>query len=288
MIRYKRMTIDGVSVFYREAGDPTCPTIVFLHGFPSSSHMYRDLIPLLAKDFHVISPDYPGYGNSSMPLVTEFSYTFHHLSLIVEKLLHQLGVMRYILYLQDYGGPIGFRIAVRNPHKIQGLIIQNAVAHEEGLGKPFDIFKALWADRNSKTEAAFLELLTLDFTRTQYVTGVCNPFAISPDSYSMDQFFLDRPDNNQIQLELAYDYRKNVEQYPRWQHYLRTFQPPILITWGKNDFIFTLQGAYAFTREVPSTETHFLCGGHFVLEEKAIKIATLIRHFGRRVGLIYG
>ncbi|MCU6797446.1 alpha/beta hydrolase [Paenibacillus sp. WQ 127069] len=282
MVLYKKVNIEGLTLFFREAGAPSHPTIILLHGFPSSSHMFRDLIPLLADRFHVIAPDYPGYGNSSMPQAKEYPYTFEHLSMVIEKLIDKLNISRYILYVHDYGGPIGFRLAIRNPHRILGFVIQNAVAHEEGLGKPFDLFKALWANRNPATEAAFSELVTFDFTKKQYITGACQPYLISPDGYSMDQFFLDRPGNSQIQLELGYDYRHNVEQYPLWQQYLRTYQPPTLVTWGKNDFIFTLEGAFAFSRELKNIETYLLCGGHFVLEEQSRPVSELIkRFFGR-------
>ncbi|WP_229521993.1 alpha/beta fold hydrolase [Paenibacillus monticola] len=227
------MNIDSLQIFFREAGHPSHPTMILLHGFPSSSHMFRDLIPLLADRFHVIAPDYPGFGNSSMPAVDEFNYTFENLSLVMEKLIAMLGISRYLLYVHDYGGPISFRLAIRNPQSIIGFVIQNAVINEQGLGEPFDLFKALWVNRNPTSEAAFAEFLTFDSTKKQYITGVCQPYLISPDGYSMDQFFLDRPGNRQIQLDLGYDYRTNVELYPVWQQYLRTYQPPVLVAWGK-------------------------------------------------------
>ncbi|RKP49918.1 alpha/beta hydrolase [Cohnella endophytica] len=283
MVRYKKTKIDGLDIFFREAGHPDRPTLILLHGFPSSSHMFRDLIPLLADRFHVIAPDYPGFGNSSMPTTAQYPYTFENLSIVIEKLIAKLCIPRYFLYVHDYGGPIGFRLAVRNPQRILGFVIQNAVADEKGLGKPFDLFKALWADPSPTTVAAFAELVTFDFTKKQYLTGVCEPYLISPDGYTMDQFFLDRPGNSQIQLALGYDYRKNVEQYPVWQQYLRAYQPPTLIAWGKNDFIFTLEGAYAFSRDLVHIETYFLCGGHFVLEEQSLQVAKLIKSFFGRV-----
>ncbi|HWQ41233.1 MAG TPA: alpha/beta hydrolase, partial [Desulfosporosinus sp.] len=260
-------------------GFPDNPTIVLLHGFPSSSHMFRDLIPLLADCFHVIAPDYPGFGHSSMPTTKEYQYTFENLSIVIEKLLAALRISQYILYVHDYGGPIGFRLAMRNPQRILGFVIQNAVADEQGLGEPFNVFKALWADPNQTTEAAFAQLTTFDFTKKQYLTGACQPYLISPDGYAMDQFFLDRPGNSQIQLALGYDYRKNAAEYPAWQHYLRTYQPPTLVAWGKNDFIFTLAGAYAFNRDLIHIETYFLCGGHFVLEEQSLQVSVLIKNF---------
>ncbi|WP_256759500.1 alpha/beta fold hydrolase [Cohnella sp. WQ 127256] len=285
MVLYKKTNIEGLNIFFREAGSPNHPTIILLHGFPSSSHMFRDLIPLLADRFHVIAPDYPGFGNSSMPTTEEYQYTFENLSIVIEKLIARLCISHYILYVHDYGGPVGFRLAIRNPQRIVGFVIQNAVADEKGLGKPFDLFKALWADRNQATEAAFAKLITFDFTKSQYLVGVCHPYLISPDGYSMDQFFLDRPGNSQIQLELGYDYRKNVEEYVVWQQYLRTYQPPTLVAWGKNDFIFTLEGAYAFSRDLIHIQTCFLCGGHFVLEEQSRHVSELIKSFfGRIVG----
>lgn len=211
MISYKTVEIDGLNIFFREAGSPNNPAIVLLHGFPSSSHMFRDLIPLLADRFHVIAPDYPGFGNSSMPAAEEYQYTFDNLSLVIEKLLAVLCLPQYILYVHDYGGPIGFRMAMRNPRCILGFVIQNAVAHEQGLGKPFDVFRALWADPSPANKATFANLLTFDFTKKQYLTGACKPYQISPDGYSMDQFFLNRPGNSLIQLKLGYDYRKNVK-----------------------------------------------------------------------------
>ncbi|MDQ7095741.1 alpha/beta hydrolase [Desulfosporosinus sp. PR] len=283
MVFYKYLTIEGLKIFFREAGSPHHPAIVLLHGFPSSSHMFRDLIPLLADCFHVIAPDYPGFGNSSMPTTEEYEYTFDNLSLVIEKLLTALRVSQYILYVHDYGGPIGFRLAVRNPKRILGFVIQNAVAHEQGLGEPFALFKALWANPNPATKAAFARLTTFDFTKKQYLTGACNPYLISPDGYSLDQFFLDRPGNSQIQLQLGYDYRQNVAAYPAWQHYLRTWQPPTLVAWGKNDFIFTLAGAQAFSQELISIETCFLCGGHFVLEEQSLPVSLLIKSFFGRI-----
>lgn len=279
MILYKKVNIDGLNIFFREAGYSNNPTIVLLHGFPSSSHMFRNLIPLLADHFHVIAPDYPGFGNSSMPTTEEYQYTFENLSIVIEKLLAALCISQYILYVHDYGGPIGFRLAMRNPQRILGFVIQNSVVDDQGLGKPFDVFKALWKDPNPTTKAAFAELSTFDFTKKQYFTGVCQPYLISPDGYSMDQFFLDRPGNSLVQLELGYDYRKNVDEYPAWQHYLRDYQPPTLVVWGKNDFIFTLEGARAFSREVIHSETHFLCGGHFVLEEQSCHVSVLIKKF---------
>ncbi|REE91659.1 pimeloyl-ACP methyl ester carboxylesterase [Paenibacillus taihuensis] len=282
-VQYKKMNVEGTEVFFREAGNPRNPAIILLHGFPSSSHMFRDLIPLLADCYYVIAPDYPGYGNSSMPSLDEFSYTFEHLSLVIEQLINGLCIPQYILYCHDYGGPVGFRLAIRHPERVLGFVIQNAVAHAEGLGQPFDLFKALWADPSPENKAAFAALVDVHFTKKQYTYGACDLFRISPDGYIMDQCFLDRPGNAAIQLALGYDYRNNVEQYPRWQQYLRTYQPPTLIAWGKNDFIFTLEGAYSLARELTCVELVLLCGGHFVLEEESFTVARLIKSFFCRV-----
>lgn len=282
-VQFKRMNVDGLSLFYREAGCPSNPAIILLHGFPSSSHMFRDLIPQLSDCYYVIAPDYPGYGYSSMPSTTEYPYTFENLSILVEKLINGLGISKFILYVHDYGGPIGYRIAIRNPSRILGFVIQNAVASVEGLGKPFDLFKALWAQRTPATEAAFAELVTFEFTTMQYLYGACQPYSISPDGYTLDQLFLDRPGSSSIQLELGYDYRNNVSQYPIWQKYLRTYQPPVLITWGKNDFIFTIQGALDIARLLDCVEIHWLCGGHFVLEEQSRQVSLLIKSFFGRI-----
>ncbi|MBO7743271.1 alpha/beta hydrolase [Paenibacillus sp. MWE-103] len=284
-VHCRTLNVEGVDVFYREAGHPGRPAIVLLHGFPSSSHMFRGLIPLLADRYRVIAPDYPGFGNSAMPPAETFGYTFERLSLVVERFLEALGIPRYILYVHDYGGPVGFRIAVRRPERILGFVVQNAVANIEGLGEPFDVFKALWADPSPANIAAFARLLTFPFTKRQYLEGVCQPAIVGPDGYSMDQFFLNRPGSAAIQLALGYDYRTNVARYPEWQRYMRVYQPPMIIAWGRNDFNFTLEGAYAYKRELPRAELHLLCGGHFLLEEASVTVAALIkRFFGRAYG----
>ncbi|MCJ8013005.1 alpha/beta hydrolase [Paenibacillus sp. KQZ6P-2] len=279
-VRYKYATVQGLSVFYREAGSPSNPALVLLHGFPSSSHMFRELLPLLADRFYLIAPDYPGFGYSNMPSISDFSYTFEQFSLIIEQLLDQLSIPKFILYCHDYGGPVGFRLAVRHPHRVRGFIIQNSVVNFEGLGTPFDVFKALWKHPDARTQQEFAATVTsFDFTKKQYFTGACYPERVSPDGPYMDQMFLNRPGNQEIQVALGYDYRKNVEQYPIWQQYLRTYQPPVLVVWGRNDFIFTLKGAEFFERELKCVATHLLCGGHFVLEEASYVTAMLIKNF---------
>lgn len=278
-VRYRTARVAGLDIFYREAGPDGAPTILMLHGFPTSSHMYRDLIPLLARDYRVIAPDYPGYGYSESPPHTAFPYSFERLTDVIEELTAALGLRRYVLLVQDFGGPVGFRLAARHPDRVLALLVQNAVAHEEGLSDGFAPARAYWADRNPETEAAMRTLLTPETTRFQYLHGARDPNRISPDSWTHAQAILDRPGNAEIQLELLYDYRSNLAQYPRWQAYFRTHQPPTLIVWGRNDPFFTLAGAEAYRRDLPAAELHVLEGGHFVIEEHAPTVAALIADF---------
>lgn len=281
--RYRTAAVDGLNVFYREAGSDDTPAIVLLHGFPSSSHMYRQLIPLLADQYHVIAPDYPGFGYSDAPGVTEFRYTFDHLADIVDQVLEQKGIERYSIYIQDYGSPIGFRLATRHPDRVQAIITQNGNAYEEGLS-PFwaEYLYPFWKDRNAETEAKVRELLSPDLTKFQYTHGYRSPESISPDTWTLDQALLDRPGNADIQLELFYDYRTNPPLYPKWHQYLREKRPPVLAVWGKNDPIFVAPGAEAFRRDNPDTELQLLNTGHFALEEDVAGIAVLIRDFLHR------
>jgi pimeloyl-ACP methyl ester carboxylesterase len=268
MIQYKRQTVQGRSIFYREAGDPALPAIVLLHGFPSSSHMFRDLIPLLAERFHVIAPDYPGFGYSDAPAPTEFEYSFDHLAAVVEELLFdKLGLKQFRLYVQDYGAPVGFRIAAKHPEAIAGLIVQNGNAYVEGISAAFEPMKPFWAERNAETEKAPRSLLTRETTIFQYTHGAKNVEAVSPDAYTLDQVLLDRPGNDAIQLELLHNYTSNLALYDEWHAYFRSHQPKTLIVWGKNDPFFTVPGAEAFLRDLPKAELHLLNGGHFALEE---------------------
>ncbi len=242
MVSYKTMKIDGLDVFYREAGSRDSPAIVLLHGFPTSSHMFRNLIPALADQFYLVAPDYPGYGNSSMPSVDQFEYSFDHLAEVTDKFIQALGLEKYSLYLFDYGAPIGFRIAAKHPEKVESLIIQNGNAYEEGLGEFWDQFRAYWKDRTPQNEDAMRKLLTSEATKWQYTDGSRNTEAVSPDNWNMDMFFLNRPGNDRIQLELFYSYGTNPPLYPKWQAYLREYQPPTLIVWGKNDRMFPAEG----------------------------------------------
>jgi len=277
--QHRNITIDGVDIFYREAGPADAPTIVLLHGFPTSSHMFRNLIPALSDRYHVIAPDYPGFGNSAKPAVDDFDYSFDNLAVLMEKLLGQLDVKKYSLYLMDYGAPIGFRIAANNPERIDSLIIQNGNAYEEGLGEFWDPIRTYWNDRSAKNAAPLAKYISPEGVKWQYTHGVRNEASISPDNWKMDLQHLSLEGNAQIQLELFYDYQNNVPHYPAWQAYFREHQPPTLIVWGKNDYIFPVQGAYPYQRDLKILDFHLLDTGHFALEEDGPVIARHIRQF---------
>ena len=279
-IQNQTISVDGQTIFYREAGNKEkTPTILLLHGFPTSSHMFRNLIPALADKFHLIAPDYPGFGNSSMPTVDEFQYTFDHLAEIVDKFIERIGLEKYSIYVMDYGAPIGFRLAVKHPERIEALIIQNGNAYDEGLREFWEPLKAYWSEPNEKNKDALKKLLTVEATRWQYTHGVKNENAISPDNWLLDQSLLDRPGNKEIQLQLFYDYRSNPSLYPQWQEYFRKYQPPTLVVWGRNDFIFPKEGAVPYQRDLKNIEVHLLDTGHFALEEEGELIAELISRF---------
>ncbi|MBD1919422.1 MULTISPECIES: alpha/beta hydrolase [Cyanophyceae] len=279
MTTFRTVSIDGLDIFYREAGSRKNPTILLLHGFPTSSHMFRDLISALADQFHLVAPDYPGYGNSSMPTVNEFDYTFDHLAEIMEKFITAIDLKKYSLYVMDYGAPIGYRIAAKYPERVQALIVQNGNAYEEGLREFWEPIKAYWQDRSPENADKLKYLVTLETTKWQYTNGVRNPEAISPDTWNMDQRFLDRPGNDEIQLALLYSYGTNPPLYPQWQEYFRKYQPPTLIAWGKNDYIFPAEGAYPYKRDLEDVEFHLLDTGHFALEEEGEAIANYITQF---------
>jgi pimeloyl-ACP methyl ester carboxylesterase len=277
---YRKALVEGLQLFYREAGPQSAPTVVLLHGFPSSSHMFRNLIPQLATQFHVIAPDYPGFGFSDAPSADDFEYTFDHLAAVVNKFLEQKGIAKYSIYIQDYGSPVGFRLATAHPERIQAIVSQNGNAYHEGLS-PFwgEYLTPFWEDRNAATEAKVLALLGAETTQFQYLAGVRDAERISPDAWAHDQAGLDRPGNAKIQLELFYDYRTNLPLYPQWHQYLRVNQPPLLAVWGKNDPIFLPAGAEAFARDDARTELHLLDTGHFALEEEGAQIAALMLDF---------
>ena len=279
-IKNQTITVDGQSIFYREAGDKeNAPTILLLHGFPTSSHMFRNIIPALADKFHLVAPDYPGFGYSSMPPVDKFEYTFDHLAEIVDKFITRIGLERYSLYVMDYGAPIGYRLAVKHPEKIEALMVQNGNAYDEGLGEFWEPLKAYWNEPNDKNKNALKKFLTIEATRWQYTHGVKNENAISPDNWIHDQLLLDRPGNNEIQLQLFYDYKSNPPLYRQWQEYFRKYQPLTLVVWGRNDIIFTKEGAIPYQRDLKNIQLHLLNTGHFALEEEGELIAELISRF---------
>ena len=282
-VAYKTAQVDGLNIFYREAGSRNDPTILLLHGFPSSSHMFRDLIPKLSDKFHVVAPDYPGFGYSSAPSVDEYDYSFENLANVVEKFTNTIGLKNFTIYVQDYGAPVGYRIAVRNPQRITGLIVQNGNAYNEGLEGFWNPIRAYWENPSEENAAKLKGFLTLESTKWQYTHGTRNPESVSPDSYNFDQFLLDRPGNKDIQLKLFLDYRSNPPLYPRWQAYFRKYQPPTLVVWGKNDQTFVAAGAEAYKRDLKNIDFNLLDTGHFALEEDVNVIANHIRRFfGRR------
>jgi pimeloyl-ACP methyl ester carboxylesterase len=280
MTTFHTVSIDGLDIFYREAGDRRNPTILLLHGFPTSSHMFRNLMPALADSYHLVAPDYPGFGNSSMPTVDEFDYTFDRLAEVMEKFITAIDLKKYSLYVMDYGAPVGYRIAAKHPERIETLIVQNGNAYEEGLQSKFwEPVKAYWQDRSPENADKLMPSFTLKATKAQYITGVHNPEAISPDNWNIDRFFLDRPGNKEIQLALFYSYGSNPPLYPQWQEYFRKYQPPTLIVWGKNDYIFPVEGVYPYQRDLKDVEIHLLDTGHFALEEEGDAIADRITQF---------
>ncbi|MFT4641178.1 MAG: pimeloyl-ACP methyl ester carboxylesterase [Verrucomicrobiales bacterium] len=284
-VYHRTVEIDGQSVFYREAGPKDAPTLLLLHGFPTSSHMFRNLIPALADTYHVVAPDYPGYGQSSMPPVDEFEYTFDHMAEIVEEFTEKVGLDRFSLYLMDYGAPVGFRLATKNPDRIDSLIIQNGNAYDEGLREFWKPLKAYWNEQSTENADALRGFLTLEATKWQYTAGTRDPETISPDNWTIDQALLDRPGNQEIQLAMFLDYGSNPRLYPKWQEYLRTHQPPTLIVWGKNDPIFPAEGAHPYKHDLTNLEFHLLDTGHFALEEAGEFITKTIREFLRGLSL---
>lgn len=283
-VRYRTAKIDGVELFYREAGPRDAPVLLLLHGFPTSSHMFRDLIPRLADRYRVIAPDYPGFGYSAMPDRSAFAYTFDNYARIVGKLTERLGLQRYALYVMDYGAPVGFRLATANPDKVTALIVQNGNAYDEGIAGFWDPIKAYWRTGDAGEREAIRWLTTIKATIWQYTNGVRDPSLVSPDAWTLDQALLDRPGNQEIQLDLFYDYRTNIPLYPRWQAYFRKRTPPTLVLWGKNDEIFVAPGAAPYQRDNPKAEVHMLDTGHFALETHGPEIAAHIREFlGRTV-----
>lgn len=278
-VHYRTKDVEGLKIFYREAGDPSKPTVLLLHGFPTSSHMFRNLIPALSDRYHVVAPDYPGFGNSSAPSRTEFEYTFDNVARVMGSFADAIGLKAYSLYLMDYGAPVGYRLATAHPERVQALIIQNGNAYEEGLQDFWIPIKAYWKEQSPANADALRGFLTREATQWQYTHGTRNPDAISPDNWNVDQPLLDRPGNQEIQLAMFLSYGSNPPLYPAWQAYLRKHQPPTLIVWGKNDTIFPESGAHPYKRDLKEVEFHLLDTGHFALEEDGAAIAGLMRDF---------
>jgi pimeloyl-ACP methyl ester carboxylesterase len=278
-VTYRTVKIDGLDIFYREAGSPKNPTVLLLHGFPTSSRMYRNLMPLLAARYHVVAPDYPGFGLSSAPPVDKYEYTFENLTNLIDKFTQSLKIDRYSIYLQDYGGPIGFRLAIKHPERVQALIVQNGNAYDEGLREFWNPIKAYWKDRSDENAAPIKKIFTAEGTKWQYTNGVRNIENLDPDMWTTDQLLMDRPGNKDIQLQLFYSYGSNPPLYPQFQEFFRKYQPPTLVVWGKNDFIFPPEGAEPYKRDLKNIEFHLLDTGHFALEEDGDVIAAYMNKF---------
>ena len=278
-IHYRYMKIDGVNVFYREAGPADGPVVVLLHGFPTSSHMFRNLIALLADRYRVIAPDYPGFGQSDAPEHTKFEYSFGHYADIVDTLLSKLGAAKYSMYVMDYGAPVGYRLALKHPDRVTGLIVQNGNAYDDGIRDFWNPIRAYWKSGAKEDREALSVLVAPETTKFQYTDGVKDLTRISPDNWVHDQALLDRPSNKDIQLDLFYDYRTNLPLYPQFQAFFRNRKPPTLVVWGKNDQIFPEEGAHPYLRDLPEAEFHLIDTGHFALEDKLDEMAPLIRSF---------
>jgi pimeloyl-ACP methyl ester carboxylesterase len=276
---YRTVQVTGLSIFYREAGSPDAPTILFLHGFPSSSRMFETLFPLLSARYHLVAPDYPGFGYSDVPDPHGFDYTFDHLAAIVDAFTVVMGLRRYILYMQDYGGPIGFRLALAHPERVQGMIIQNAVSHIQGLSSLWDIRMAYWKDRAAHEAELRANFTSLEATKQRHIGNTPHPERVNPDTWVDEYAFLTRPGETQVQLDLFYDYQTNVTSYPRWQQWLRDHQPHLLVLWGRYDPSFTVAGATAYKNDVSSCQVVLLDAGHFALDEANDQIAALILAF---------
>jgi len=278
-ITYRTVDVDGLKLFYREAGPKDAPTLLLLHGFPSAGHMFRDLIPQLADRFHIVAPDLPGFGQSEMPARDKFAYTFGHMAGVIDRFTEVIGLKRFTIYVFDYGAPTGFRIAAKHPERITAIISQNGNAYEEGLSDGWSPVRAYWEDASQKKRETLRAFLKPETTVWQYTHGVPDPTMVSPDGYSLDNFYLSRPGADEMQLDLLGDYKSNVALYPTFQNYFRTHKPPFLAVWGKNDPFFLPPGAEAFKRDIPNATVRFFDTGHFALETHAPEIATAIRNF---------
>jgi len=279
MIAYRTASVDGLNIFYREAGPKTAPTILLLHGFPTSSHMFRNLLPAFADRYHVVAPDLPGFGFSEAPDRQRFSYTFENLAKVIGGFTRTIGLNRFAVYVFDYGAPVGFRLALAQPDAITAIISQNGNAYEVGLSEGWNPIQKYWKQPNAENRAALRQFLSPDATKWQYTHGVQEQTLIAPESYTLDSALLARPGNDDIQLDLFLDYASNVALYPTFQEYFRMKRPPTLAVWGKNDPFFLPPGAEAFKRDNPNAEVHFYDTGHFALETHATEIAATIRDF---------
>ncbi|MGY4476135.1 alpha/beta fold hydrolase [Bradyrhizobium sp. USDA 3364] len=282
-ISYHTVDVLGVNIFYREAGPADAPVVLLLHGFPSSSRMWEPLLPFLADKYHVVAPDYPGFGNSSAPAPSSFEYSFDNLARVTNEFATKLGLTRYVLFMQDYGGPVGFRLALSHPERVRAIIVQNAVAHEQGLGPVWEARRKFWADPVRELDKLKANFTSFEATRQRHVGTSPHPDRYDPDLWGDESAFLSRPGQADIQATLFLDYRTNVASYPLWQKWLREAQPPTLVVWGKYDPSFTVAGATAYAEDVPSAEVHILDAGHFALDEATDEIAALVRGFLERV-----
>jgi pimeloyl-ACP methyl ester carboxylesterase len=278
-LTYRTADVDGFTVSYREAGASDAPTLILLHGYPSASHQFRELIPLLADRFHIVAPDLPGFGKSDMPAHDEFGYTFEHLTDVIDRWTEVLGLDRFALYVFDYGAPVGFRIATRHPERVTAIISQNGNAYEEGLSDGWNPIRAYWKDPSQANRDAIRRLLAPQTTIWQYTHGVPDTTRVSPDGYGLDNYYLARPGADEVQLDLFLDYASNVALYPAFHEYFRTSRPPLLAVWGKNDPFFLPAGAEAFKRDLPDADVRFVDSGHFALETHAEEIASAIGEF---------
>jgi pimeloyl-ACP methyl ester carboxylesterase len=278
-VSYRTLEVGSLGIFYREAGPKDAPTILLLHGLPSSSRMFEPLLARLASKYHLVAPDYPGFGHSDAPSPQEFSYTFDNLAKVMTAFSEALNLNQYTLYMQDYGGPVGFRMALAHPERVTALIVQDAVAHNEGLGANWQTRRAFWADRAANEQALRTNLLSLTTTRTRHLGNDPNPEKYDPDLWSDEYAFLNKPGQAEIQSDLFYDYRTNVEAYPKWQAWLQKVQPRLLVLWGKYDLSFDPSEPEAYRRDVPKADVHVLDAGHFALDTAADEAAELVRRF---------
>jgi pimeloyl-ACP methyl ester carboxylesterase len=276
---YRTVKIDGLSIFYREAGPVNAPTIVLLHGLPSSSRMFQPLFIRLAGKYHLVAPDYPGFGHSDWPDPNQYSYTFDNIAAVMTHFTEALGLAKYTLYMQDYGGPVGFRMALAHPERVQALIVQDAVAHNEGLGANWIARRAFWADRPAHEESLRTNLLSLQTTKTRHLGDDPEVERYDPDLWTDEFYFLNAPRQAQIQSDLFYDYRTNVDAYPKWQAWMQKTQPRLLVIWGKHDLSFDIGEPYRYRKDVLNSEIHLLDAGHFALDTKADEIAAIVNQF---------